>query len=53
MKNQPDAAGPAASIEELEVEFAELFAGGATIEELLHEHKEEHAREERKLERIG
>ena len=40
---------PADSIEELEIEFAELFAStGATTEDLLQEHRKELEREKRK-----
>ncbi len=45
---------PVASIEELETEFAGLFAAnGATLEDLHAEHIQERGREERKLEHFS
>ena len=52
VKNQPDSVEPAASVEDLEIEFSELFADSATTNELLAEHARELAREKRKLERF-
>ncbi len=44
---------PAGNIEELEEEFAELFADSASTNELLAEHVSEKTREEQKLERFN
>lgn len=45
-----EAVEPASSIEEVEAEFADLFAqGGPTTADLLEEHRQELEREERKL----
>lgn len=46
--------GPAASLEMLEAEFADLFVGaGASTDDLLEEHRQELAREERRLNRLA
>lgn len=53
-KHSASTAKPAASIEELETEFAELFVtDGLTLEDLQAEHAQELQREARKLERFS
>ncbi len=54
IEKQNNEVKPVASIEELETEFADLFAAdGATLEDLCAEHRQELEREERKLERFS
>lgn len=54
IEKQNNEVEPVASIEELELEFADLFAAdGATLEDLRAEHAQELEREERKLERFS
>lgn len=52
VENQLDSAEPAASIEQLEDEFADLFVDSSSTRELLAEHADELERERHKLERF-
>lgn len=52
MGHLPSAIEPAESVDQLEEEFAELFADSASTDELLGEHRTEAEREDRKLGRF-
>lgn len=52
VKDQAEWVEPAASIDELEAEFSDLFADAASTDDLLAERADELVRENRKLEQF-
>jgi hypothetical protein len=52
LKDKPEGVEPAASVDELEAEFPDLFADPPFTADLLAEHAEELARENGKLEQF-